>query len=119
MTPSTNEWLVMPPPTSHGVERTATLMYDGRVLVVGGAIGGGQQTDLVDIFDPQTNSWYAALPLASDRASHTAMTFKRWTSFQSSAVDRLRVFLQGVNAPLHRSSAGYLDSNSTDGHPAR
>ena len=58
--------------TSHGVEHTATLMSDGRVLVVGGAVGAGLQSDRVEIFDPQTDTWYGAMPLEFDRASHTA-----------------------------------------------
>ena len=70
--PSTNVWTVLPMLTSHGVEHTATLMSDGRVLVVGGAIGGGMQSDQVEIFDPQTDTWYGAMPIESDRASHTA-----------------------------------------------
>jgi N-acetylneuraminic acid mutarotase len=47
-------------------------MNDGRVLVVGGADNAYLGTDRVEIFDPHTNSWWGAMPLSSDRASHTA-----------------------------------------------
>jgi N-acetylneuraminic acid mutarotase len=47
-------------------------MKDGRVLVVGGCIGNGVCTERVEIFNPQSNAWTEAMPLESDRASHTA-----------------------------------------------
>ena len=70
--PVADTWMVVSPPHKHGVEHTATVMNDGRVLVVGGCIGDSLNTDRVDIFNPQTNAWTEALPLPSDRCSHTA-----------------------------------------------
>ena len=64
--------LVVSPPHKHGVEHTATVMNDGRVLVVGGCIGDSLNTDRIDIFNPQINAWTEASPLPSDRCSHTA-----------------------------------------------
>jgi N-acetylneuraminic acid mutarotase len=54
------------------VGHTATLLADGRVLLVGGCIGSSLCTDQVDIYDPQTNLWSTAQALPSDRASHSA-----------------------------------------------
>jgi len=57
--PVQDRWMVVPPLYSHGMNHTATVMQDGRVLVAGGCIGGGTFTARVEIFDPQTNAWTA------------------------------------------------------------
>jgi hypothetical protein len=62
----------VPPRYSHGVGHTATLMNDGRVLIVGGGIASGVGTGRVEIFDPRTNAWTEAMPLESNRVYHTA-----------------------------------------------
>jgi N-acetylneuraminic acid mutarotase len=66
-------WAVVPPLYAHGTAHTATLMKDGRVLVVGGCIGSGICTQRVEIFNPYTNAWMEVKPLESDRAEHTAV----------------------------------------------
>jgi hypothetical protein len=52
---------------------TATLLQDGRVLVVGGR-GSDATTELksAELFDPKTSKWKAAAALAIGRAGHTA-----------------------------------------------
>ena len=52
---------------------TATLLQDGRVLVVGGR-GSDATTELlsVELYEPKTNKWSAAAPLGLGRAGHTA-----------------------------------------------
>ena len=52
-------------------DHTATLMKDGRVLVVGG-IASSHTTDRVSIFNPQTNTWTEAKSLAASEGGHTA-----------------------------------------------
>jgi N-acetylneuraminic acid mutarotase len=74
--PTTDEWTIIPMLTTHGVGHTATLMKDGRVLVVGGANNSGQGMDRAEIFDPSTNSWWGAMPLSVARASHSAQLLK-------------------------------------------
>jgi len=71
--PATNTWTVIPPLYSHGTSHTATLLKDGRVLVVGGCIGSGVCTERAEIFDPQRNAWTEAAPLDFDRANHSAL----------------------------------------------
>jgi hypothetical protein len=51
---------------------TATLLPDGRVIVIGGYSWYGRVQSSVEIFDPATNRWYPARPLSSPRANHTA-----------------------------------------------
>ncbi|HKC75908.1 MAG TPA: kelch repeat-containing protein, partial [Chloroflexota bacterium] len=74
-----------PPPTYVGswarlaslatgrIDQTATVLRDGRVLVVGGSVEAeANQLASVEIFDPKTNRWSAAAAMAYPRARHTA-----------------------------------------------
>ena len=74
--PQTNTWS---PTGSLSLARnghTATLLPDGRVLIVGGASlassGTAAPTASVELYDPVTNSWSATGSLASGRQGHTA-----------------------------------------------
>lgn len=51
---------------------TATLLSDGRVIVIGGENGAGQMLSEVEIFDPVTESWSSGPPLPEPRSNHTA-----------------------------------------------
>ncbi len=51
---------------------TATLLGDGRVLVVGGGPSLGAGTAAAEIYDPATNRLSSAGDMATPRASHTA-----------------------------------------------
>ena len=56
---------------------TATLLRDGRVLVVGGETnstgsGGSPSTSSVELFDPSDETWSDVSPLAVARQHHTA-----------------------------------------------
>ncbi len=53
---------------------TATLLPDGRVVVIGGENirRTRQMLDSVELYDPATRSWSAAAPLPEPRANHTA-----------------------------------------------
>lgn len=50
---------------------TATLLPDGRVLVVGG-LDGSIALNTAEIYDPDTNEWTLVGKMASRRADHTA-----------------------------------------------
>lgn len=55
------------------VKHTATLLPDGKVLVVGGGYGINEETlKDVEIYDPLTNSWTTRSPMINGRNSHTA-----------------------------------------------
>lgn len=56
------------PRTSH----TATLLLDGRVLVVGGESRGGRAIARAEVWDTTTRSWRNAGSLARGRVNHTA-----------------------------------------------
>src|SRR5688572_33481948 len=51
---------------------TATLLPDGRVLVVGGENGNGNTFTSAELFDPASGTWTATGSLNTDRADHTA-----------------------------------------------
>ena len=55
-------------------DHTATLLKDGTVLVAGGYWWEGVRTalDTAELFDPATNSFRSAEPMAQGRSGHTA-----------------------------------------------
>jgi N-acetylneuraminic acid mutarotase len=75
--PQSNSWALaasMHTPRSY---HTATLLADGRVLVVGGIEASNDVTGTVlasaELYDPLTNSWTPAAPLPVARARHAAV----------------------------------------------
>jgi N-acetylneuraminic acid mutarotase len=72
--PATNRWT---PTGSMSVDRydfTATLLRDGRVLVVGGysLSSVGRSTELSELYDPATGRWTLTGSLRTPRRNHTA-----------------------------------------------
>ena len=70
-----NTWQSVGPMTTERAEHTATLLNDGRVLVIGGFKGVGTGFTVLDsaeIFNPQTNTFTAVGNMTSPRAFHTA-----------------------------------------------
>jgi N-acetylneuraminic acid mutarotase len=55
---------------------TATLLNDGRVLVVGGKESASAYLSSAEIYDPLTNRWTSVTPLARARAGHTATVMR-------------------------------------------
>ncbi|PIP84174.1 MAG: hypothetical protein CO113_02600, partial [Elusimicrobia bacterium CG_4_9_14_3_um_filter_62_55] len=71
--PRTNAWTATANNlTTARYNHTATLMPDGKVLIVGGATGAATVTSSCDLYDPATNSFSAAASLGLARAAHTA-----------------------------------------------
>ena len=63
------------PPTVERRGHTATLLRDGKVLVVGGWADGvdpQQPTDTAELYDPQIDQWSATGSLGERRAFHNA-----------------------------------------------
>jgi N-acetylneuraminic acid mutarotase len=77
--PATNAWTIAAPMLESRTRHTATLLPDGRVLVVGGLTvtlrdGGlfpSQPTD-AEIYDPKTDHWSATAPMGASRLGQTA-----------------------------------------------
>jgi hypothetical protein len=75
--PTTGTWAATQSTTAGGGGRTATLLDDGTVLVVGGSIGSLSEGDLEPIgvaerYDPSTGQWSATGPLVQVPTNHTA-----------------------------------------------
>lgn len=71
--PTAGSWVGLPGLASGRLDQTATVLQDGRVLVVGGSTEAeANQLSTAEIFDPRTNKWSAAAPMANPRARHTA-----------------------------------------------
>ena len=51
---------------------SATLLADGRLLVLGGTAPDGQYLNSGEIFDPETGRWSTITPMFEARANHTA-----------------------------------------------
>ena len=74
--PQTNSWALAASMHTPRSFHTATLLDDGRVLVVGGIEASNEVTGKVlasaELYDPVTDSWTAAAPMTVARAKHTA-----------------------------------------------
>jgi len=51
---------------------TATLLPNGKVLVVGGGLTDGRVLNQTELYDPATGKWVAAAPLSHSRLGHSA-----------------------------------------------
>lgn len=66
-------WSQLPDLSIGRIDHTATLLSDGRVLVVGGGLESETKSQAsAEIFDPKTNRWSDAGTMASPRQRHTA-----------------------------------------------
>jgi N-acetylneuraminic acid mutarotase len=54
------------------IHHTATLLKDGRVMVIGGIGDDRVPLASVELYDPQTNQWHSGPALAIARSGHTA-----------------------------------------------
>jgi N-acetylneuraminic acid mutarotase len=80
--PATKSWTATAPLAQPRFGHTATLLPDGRVLVVGGSVSktvnsenaGSETLGSVEIYSPATGRWEFATPLTTPRSGHTATT---------------------------------------------
>src|SRR5919202_3477224 len=73
--PAADRWTAVRPMVAPRAYHTATLLPDGRILVVGGRGGnaqGGAALNTVELYNPATDTWTGAAPLATPRSNHTA-----------------------------------------------
>jgi len=74
--PASQNWIRTGSMAAARSYHTATLLEDGRVLVVGGRstyVGGGAVLGSAEIFDPQTGRWSAVAPIPTKRYVHAAV----------------------------------------------
>jgi N-acetylneuraminic acid mutarotase len=72
--PVANTWTAAAPMTSPRISHTATLLPNGKVLIVGGTGGPAMPApvDSAEIYDPATNTWSPAASLPAARTLHSA-----------------------------------------------
>jgi N-acetylneuraminic acid mutarotase len=70
--PAANGWGRGMPMTATRAFHTATLLNDGRVLVVGGEEATGPYLATTELYDPAANHWTLAGSLSGPRGAHTA-----------------------------------------------
>jgi N-acetylneuraminic acid mutarotase len=74
--PGSNTWVTAGQMSGPRDNHTATLLQDGRVLVVGGYDGLGPAIKTAELYDPVTNSWSKAAGMRTAREHHTATLLK-------------------------------------------
>lgn len=73
--PISGRWRLIPNMSEARFDHTATLLSNGTVLVVGGRSGefrSGRSLASAEIYDPASDTWRPAAPLATAREFHTA-----------------------------------------------
>jgi uncharacterized repeat protein (TIGR01451 family) len=95
--PATNSWSAGGNLQKSRSAHTATLLADGRVLLVGGFDGGSNNS--AEIFDPATNSWTLAQNMSVGRLEHTATLLS----------DGRVLVAGGASSPVPLSSAEIYD----------
>lgn len=65
-----NAWAPTMPMATARLGHTATLLTDGKVLVVGGGVDSNEP--MAELYDPATNTWVSAAPMVAPHSRHTA-----------------------------------------------
>jgi N-acetylneuraminic acid mutarotase len=85
---ATDQWIKNDiPPMPLALDHTASVIYDGKIYVVGGFLEHKVPTDKLFIYDPQTNEWQEGTSLPSPRGAMGA-----------EFVDGILYVMGGVNA---------------------
>jgi len=74
--PASRTWSLAGTMTAARAFHSATLLPNGKVLVVGGQGSGNSLLSSAELYDPASNTWKSVNPMATTRASHTAMLLK-------------------------------------------
>jgi hypothetical protein len=70
--PGTGTWAATGSMTTARVYHTATLLSNGKVLVVGGQDTFGHELASAEVYDPSTGTWTATGSMPDARSNHTA-----------------------------------------------
>jgi N-acetylneuraminic acid mutarotase len=69
------------------VRHTATVLNDGRVMVIGGMGNSRDALASVEIYDAEANTWQPGVPLLTARAGHTATLLSDGSVLVAGGVD--------------------------------
>jgi hypothetical protein len=70
--PATGTWSATAPMASGRRNHTATVLTDGRVLVIGGTSASGQPHRSAEVYDPATRTWSPVGEMGVARTAHSA-----------------------------------------------
>ncbi|MET0405334.1 MAG: kelch repeat-containing protein [Cystobacter sp.] len=71
---ATDAWTALPGSlATPRYDHSATLLYSGKVLVVGGLSAQGEKLTSAELYDPATRTWTAAGSMTSARSRHLAI----------------------------------------------
>ena len=100
---TTNTWSAAPAmPTERVAGHTATLLTNGKLLIVGGVKSDGG-TAAADLFDPVTATWTSVAPMATMRSSHAATLLPDG-----------RVLVTGGSTVSTSAAKGYVNNASAE-----
>ncbi len=116
--PATGNWTATSSMSTARSEHTATLLPDGKVLVVGGRGSGGDPTSVAEVYDPTTESWASAGTMNVGRYDHTAALLSNgkvliaggyigWTGLSSSELYDSINNIWSMNASLAVRRSGH------------
>jgi N-acetylneuraminic acid mutarotase len=76
--PANDRWTLVAPMASPRLRHTATLLRNGKVLVIGGSNSGAGSSgaaylNSAELFDPSNNTWSDAGQMVSARSGHAAV----------------------------------------------
>jgi hypothetical protein len=132
--PATNTWSPAAPMIESRTRHTATLLQDGRVLVVGGLTvtlqdGGLFPSELTsaEIYDPKADRWSLTAPMDEHRLGHTATRLPDGRVFVAGGQSDSGTFLKSTEiyeptqdrwisaAPMAVSRFGHVATLTADG----
>ena len=100
---STDTWSAAPQmPTERVAGHTATVLADGRLLVLGGVKSTGG-TAAADVFDPATSTWASVASMGTLRSSHAATLLADG-----------RVLVTGGSTVATGAAQGYVNNTSAE-----
>lgn len=115
-------WRTTAPAPEIHLSQTATLLTNGQVLIVGGALGG---YFFGELFDPATGNWSLSGSLTSPRVNHTATLLTNGMvlvtgGHATNAISSTELFLPGpntwvTNAPMNQARTVHTATRLPDG----
>lgn len=110
--PATNTWTkVKDLPQARSHISGATLVLDGRIVVVGGEIAHNKSVSTVTMYDPLSNSWTALTPLLAARYSGVAGEIGDQIYYTTGSPGFKTTTFKGVPANLNKSQTSSADAS--------
>ncbi len=69
--PKQDSWAILKGPQNRR-EHTRSLVFEGKIVAIGGRYQGSGELNTVEIYDPATNTWQEGPPLNTARGGHGA-----------------------------------------------